>query len=197
MINYQSAIVNYFIFIITYVSCAILLYPYRHPQSNIMNLKRVLYVNILNLFYALLFIIFFIGIIKMLPKIYIPYMLLQFLILIIGAELWFYVSHRLLHTKILYRYHKIHHQFNIPHSWVTLYCHPLEMIFSNIMTNIWTLIFMNYDYAVLLIWNIMIGINSTLGHSFAGPHRIHHQKLIHNFGIINLLDVIFKTKWSK
>lgn len=47
------------------------------------------------------------------------------------VELLFYTSHRLLHTKYLYPYHKLHHGYKAPIALAALYAHPLEAILGN------------------------------------------------------------------
>lgn len=119
----------------------------------------------------------------------------QILVLILSAELWFDLSHRLLHTRWFYRFHKLHHQFKYPYGLTGLYAHPVEFIFCNLASTIWTLYWIEYSPIVIYIWNAYLAINTINSHHkyFEGPHLIHHRKLNVNFGSIGILDVLLGT----
>ena len=53
----------------------------------------------------------------------------------LANEFWFYYSHRLIHYPPLYkRIHKIHHEWTSPVAAMAIYCHPLEHVFSNLLS---------------------------------------------------------------
>ena len=55
----------------------------------------------------------------------------KLIIMLIASDLLFYVTHRLLHNKHLYKYfHKMHHRHVHPISWTSFYFHPVEMIIN-------------------------------------------------------------------
>lgn len=116
------------------------------------------------------------------------------------GELLYYCVHRILHHRLIYKYiHKIHHDFNVPIGIVSLYAHPLEIIFGNILALIGPIFFINCDLYVFYI-SIVLGfidsINDHCGYNIKNrDHDIHHEKYIYNYGSIGLFDIIFGTKY--
>lgn len=51
---------------------------------------------------------------------------------ILGYDIWFYVSHRLLHTSALYWIHKVHHENRIPTFFDTYHDHWFESPFQSL-----------------------------------------------------------------
>lgn len=51
--------------------------------------------------------------------------ILQFTAMTIGEDLMFYISHRLLHTSMLYKIHKIHHEYTTTVSIAAIHSHWL------------------------------------------------------------------------
>jgi sterol desaturase/sphingolipid hydroxylase (fatty acid hydroxylase superfamily) len=52
--------------------------------------------------------------------------------LIVGYDIWFYISHILLHTKYLWKYHQIHHSRTDLTFMDAYYSHIFEGIFQSI-----------------------------------------------------------------
>ncbi len=46
-------------------------------------------------------------------------------------EVLFYTSHRLFHTRFLYRFHKQHHSFKAHIALAALYAHPVQAMLGN------------------------------------------------------------------
>ncbi|KAL6052878.1 Methylsterol monooxygenase 2-2 [Balamuthia mandrillaris] len=124
----------------------------------------------------------------------------------------FYFSHRLLHTKYLYkRIHKVHHQHKAPFSWAAEYAHPLEMFFSNILPMVIgpmllrSHIFTFYSWIALRIYyttEVHSGycfpwcMENVLGWIYAGPrhHDRHHEVFKGNYSsTLTYLDYLFGT----
>jgi len=58
----------------------------------------------------------------------------QVLISMILEDFIFYLSHRLLHTTLCYKYiHKIHHEHNNTFSFSSVFAHPLEYAIGNVL----------------------------------------------------------------
>lgn len=63
------------------------------------------------------------------------FLLLEGLLFLVLADLWFYVSHRALHSRLLYRFHKGHHAHRAPtEAAAFLALSPAEAWFSGVLT---------------------------------------------------------------
>ncbi len=122
--------------------------------------------------------------------------------------LWHFVHHR---VRFLYRHvHSVHHQFHSPHSWVSQYLHPWELITIGFFTVTAPMLFGAHP---LTHWNfqffmILISVEGHIGyeiplmpHNWApfwggGPkHDMHHQKPLTNFQpFLNQFDRLFGTE---
>ena len=117
------------------------------------------------------------------------------------SSIIFYYTHRLLHTKYLYKLHKQHHVYNNPSSFVAIYSSIPDFIFSN-CTSIFIphLIFRTHPY--FIIGYVFVGMfdifinhtsykfeNKLLDNLLGGSqfHFIHHLKYKYNYGLNNKL----------
>lgn len=129
-----------------------------------------------------------------------------FLISYIFEEIGFYYSHRILHTKLFFKYHQLHH--NYYNCIATLYCHPFEFLFSNVFPTILGpfLIGLSTSYPIsyLYLWNTLALINSIWGHSpftlrpnkYPG-HYLHHLYVNVNYGTSSIIDKLHHTYRSE
>jgi sterol desaturase/sphingolipid hydroxylase (fatty acid hydroxylase superfamily) len=60
--------------------------------------------------------------------------LIQLVGLFVTHEIWYYYSHRILHSKLFYKYHKTHHEWQTPIASIVFYTHPVEHVFLSIMS---------------------------------------------------------------
>lgn len=184
--------IYYSFFVISYYLSGGILYRFRRPDAQKIDLQHTLYTVTSNLLISAPVVILLDLISNSVNKYYVN-IYLQLPVLFLSTELWFDLSHRLMHTKYLYRFHKKHHKFIIPYSWASLYCHPLEMIVCNVGSNIWTTVFVDYNMYILILWNIIIAVNTNIAHTIDGPHAIHHKKSKFNMGVLRLLDRLLGT----
>jgi sterol desaturase/sphingolipid hydroxylase (fatty acid hydroxylase superfamily) len=113
------------------------------------------------------------------------------------SNVWFYVSHRLFHTKLFYKYHVLHHSVPNPPPLATFYCSLIEHILVNTGTFIIPLILIPLPYELNLLWTWIIVFKSTNAHMGTlnknDHHYRHHKNPLYNFGAKPFVDVIFGT----
>jgi len=128
--------------------------------------------------------------------------LVQLGVCVLIEEFCFYYSHRLLHHPRFYKYiHKIHHEWTAPIGIVSIYCHPIEFIVSNIGPLILGVLVSNCHLATAWFWFSIAILQTTISHSgyhfplLPSPeaHDFHHLKFNQNFGVLGVLDRLHGT----
>jgi len=123
---------------------------------------------------------------------------------ILSYDLWFYISHRILHYKFLFNtIHYIHHEQHYSEMTYksTYVAHFLENIFQSLGTFI-PIAFIQFDPYEFLIVILFTNIRGMLRHDFnsiwlIGDHHIlHHKYLYCNYGDY-YLDYLFNTHYKK
>lgn len=136
------------------------------------------------------------------------------------TDAYFYITHRILHVPILYKYfHKIHHNYKSPTIYASYYEHPVEHIFVWSMPYIilphiipihkygyWLFIFYtsllsvlghcgnNYKFNVWYNLNFIKSKNNYYYFTHPYHHDLHHLKLNCNYSLyFTYLDRIFNT----
>lgn len=129
-------------------------------------------------------------------------------------DICFYITHRFLHSKLLYKYHKLHHEYKITISWAATYSTIFELIFGNIPPTILPIIIFKYHPITSLFYYLYRQIETTVGHSgydlpfYLSPliifkllpghyhqerfHHFHHSKNDGCYGFY-FIDTIFGT----
>ena len=131
----------------------------------------------------------------------------KLIIMLIASDLLFYVTHRLLHNKHLYKhFHKMHHKHVHPISWTSFYFHPVEMIinFANVLI-LPTLLFNKHPITLNLYFSIL---NLSLIKSHCGIdlfgiytskyHFVHHRLFNVNYSSeLKIWDRLFGTIYTQ
>lgn len=121
---------------------------------------------------------------------------LRFLLCIIFADISFYFTHRLMHTKFFYRWHKQHHQFNIAYPIVALYASPVEAIICDALSVGLGPALLKLTVLELQAWMIFMAVHSLILHSslnYGGDHVVHHKKFGYNYGLFCIVDHVMGT----
>eukprot|EP01013_Petalomonas_cantuscygni_P044715 TRINITY_DN9354_c0_g1_i1.p1 TRINITY_DN9354_c0_g1~~TRINITY_DN9354_c0_g1_i1.p1 ORF type:complete len:496 (+),score=65.27 TRINITY_DN9354_c0_g1_i1:169-1656(+) len=128
-----------------------------------------------------------------------------FMLNVVGEEVFFYYSHRLLHWGPLYRsVHKVHHEFTSPIALTAAYCHPIEHVVSNLLAGTAMATLFQAPPSTLWVWVVSTAVVTQLHHCgfrFAGDgtdiqpdfHDLHHEKFRINFGLLGWLDAFHGT----
>ncbi len=121
---------------------------------------------------------------------------------ILGYDIWFYISHILLHTKYLWKYHQIHHTIINPKFTDTYRGHFIEGPFQSLG---FLLPFLFYDFNLveLIIAGIFVNIRGMMRHDnrtiwlIGNHHLLHHKYFNINYGeywIDNLFGTSIQNK---
>jgi sterol desaturase/sphingolipid hydroxylase (fatty acid hydroxylase superfamily) len=112
--------------------------------------------------------------------------------MVITGDIYFYTLHRLMHTRYLWPYHKLHHSDSVSVS-KSLDGSVLEHLLCNLgsfIIGFYILLQLNViiNMYVVCIWISFATINTCGSHSSgcapydSGVHRLHHLKLTRNYG---------------
>ena len=103
-----------------------------------------------------------------------------------------YISHRILHTRYFYRFHKLHHAYKAPIALAALYAHPLEAMLGNTIA-VMAPAYIAGIHAYSWMWGVALGFISTQakhsGFDIDGTaHDMHHQFSTVEFGHFGVMD---------
>jgi sterol desaturase/sphingolipid hydroxylase (fatty acid hydroxylase superfamily) len=106
---------------------------------------------------------------------------------ILAYDIWFYISHILLHTKMLYPYHKLHHTNSEPTFLDTYVGHSFEGPFQSIGMFV-PYCFFQYTTTETIIILIVLNLRGMAQHDKRGAflvgnhHMLHHKYSNYNYG---------------
>lgn len=129
------------------------------------------------------------------------YQVPRFLIAFMYTEILFYYIHRLLHTKMFYRFHRDHHKWSHPSAVAALYSHPVEHVLTNLLPAVIPGYLAGMSEITVRIWHILALTNAVIiahgGYTLScNTHDYHHQYIKYNYGVIGILDYVHGTNYS-
>lgn len=118
------------------------------------------------------------------------------------SEIMFYTIHKTFHSKFLYKYHKIHHEYVETNGISALYTDPIDYVFGNVLPFTFCIVFLNpplyYIYTMIFLFLsnsiVLAHSNYTFTDDF---HKVHHKYSNVNYGILTIMDRIFGTYSNK
>jgi methylsterol monooxygenase len=126
--------------------------------------------------------------------------------MILINEVLFYYGHRLLHHKTLYRHcHKMHHEFTSPCGLVATYCHPFEMLISDVVPLFaGCIILPKVHLYTIMVWVFFAVLGTQYHHcGYRWPwcaidhqpdyHDFHHKYFTCCYGNVGILDKLHGT----
>lgn len=108
----------------------------------------------------------------------------------------FYIVHRLLHTPLIYQHiHSVHHEFEVPLGFTSLYAHPLEA-FVDVLPPVIGMWLTGSSLHAARFWMLLGIINTVIVHTNAGRHSHHHLLHKYNFSTDDI-DLLLDTDYTK
>ena len=125
-------------------------------------------------------------------------------VLVITGDIYFYISHYPLHSKLLFKYHKTHHT-GTTHVAKSLDADFIEHVFGNLGSFLCGIVLLKYfnhiiNIYILGLWICIVTLNVCISHINKysklnnGLHKLHHKRLNCNYGNgFYIMDKLFGT----
>lgn len=122
----------------------------------------------------------------------------RWLLATILSDIWLYYCHTLLHRPEFYSYHKLHHNYVVPHPIAGLVVHPIEFIFSNYMAMMIPLLIISHQELMPLetafvAFDILMSHIGYSEYPSSKYHLRHHLKNNCNYGFMYIMDIFYNT----
>lgn len=181
--------------------------------SSNLKIQKTGKIQMINLYYTVAKTVFYNVSIYSIPFLYGSYYLLnqldrkfelsiyivpELILLYLMSDFFFYSMHRWFHIPLLYRYHKVHHEIRSPVGFASLYMHPIDMYFANMLPVALPLFVLSTPLETAYLWTAIVLFDTILiDHSgykkLSDHHDAHHQFFSGNYGTTPLFDCLFGT----
>ena len=102
-----------------------------------------------------------------------------------------YASHRLFHTRLLYRFHQENHFYYLPPGWLTACTHPVDWVLGNLVPCAIPVLITGMHFYTTLLWIAILTVSSV---NMSKPERrAHYIFKGYNYGIGIFMDKMFGT----
>lgn len=185
MIIYLNIIFSYLLFS-TYC-----VYQDSYDNKNVIVLYKKAYKNVLfNLFVVTYIVLYITTKLVIHRQFNIFYSIRDFIISMYFSQIIFYIIHRCFHTKYLYKFHKVHHEYKRPLGFTAAYAHPIDYIFGNMIPlGVMPFILGSDIYTTNLFISVVLYNTIIVDHTYQKEykhHQLHHKYFKYNYGSSNL-----------
>ncbi|KAI0233329.1 Fatty acid hydroxylase domain-containing protein 2 [Lamellibrachia satsuma] len=130
------------------------------------------------------------------------WVLFELTIFSLVEEVLFYYGHRLFHRPWFYKnIHKQHHEWTAPIGLTSIYAHPIEHIFCNLLPPVVGPLILGSHIATSWLWFSLALVSTSISHCgyhfpfLPSPeaHDFHHSQFVNNYGVLGVMDRLHGT----
>lgn len=113
--------------------------------------------------------------------------MIRLVVSIISYDIWFYISHVILHSRFMYQYHKLHHTKPVPNYTDTYLADSVETVFQGVGFMFPAVIY-TYGTADIILVLLFLNIRGMMAHDprfaflIGNHHLLHHKYGNCNYG---------------
>ena len=113
--------------------------------------------------------------------------MIRLVVSIISYDIWFYISHVILHSRFMYQYHKLHHTKPVPNYTDTYLADSVETVFQGVGFMFPVMVY-TYSTADIILVLLFINIRGMMAHDprfaflIGNHHLLHHKYGNCNYG---------------
>jgi lathosterol oxidase len=106
--------------------------------------------------------------------------MIQVVVSIISYDVWFYISHVILHSRFMYHFHKLHHTKPVPTYEDTYLAHSVETVFQGVGFMFPAVVY-SYGLQDIILVLLFLNIRGMMAHDprfvfLVGNHHLLHHK---------------------
>ena len=106
--------------------------------------------------------------------------MIQVVVSIISYDVWFYISHVILHSRFMYHFHKLHHTKPVPDYTDTYLAHSVETVFQGVGFMFPEVVY-TYGMQDINLVLLFLNIRGMMAHDprfvfLVGNHHLLHHK---------------------